>query len=934
MRHPHPDFSSPRIENNPTDANEARVDAAIAEYLQAVETGNTPSLPEFLKRHEGLADDLREFLTDQAAFQRLAAPLTTSAPGIPTEIKSTTPELLPRTFGGFELQRVIGHGGMGIVYAARRLADERSVALKLLHPWLTLDATAVLRFEREAAAAASLQHPHIVPVLEAGSVDGVPFMVMPLIDGESLDQIIRRMASRLTRSVSEGEGERFTALHHEGSRVSVRPRSRFGLVSSGSPPVAPTDTMPTGIPAIIGLTTPARLAHQLADVADALDHAHQRGVIHRDIKPSNLLLTDDGRLLVTDFGLAHVVQQPSLTRTGEAVGSPAYMSPEQLASRGASIPVDRRTDVYSLGATLYELLTGRRPFVGDSREQLLASIQHDDPLPPRRLCPDLPIDLETICLKALEKEPRRRYATAADMAADLRRAAIREPIRARRPSPLARAGRWTLPRRVSLRWLIALTACGVLALGLSMAFWRSRQEAVSARRQQAVDSALVVALTGDLKATEHAIADAERAGVSADWLHMLRGQVAFHRGEYSAAIEHLHLAASTRKPTVAATAMLATAHLAAGSWEDYETLMNEIESRTPITAEDYLFKGEAEVYFDPRLAVRCLDDAIRRRDTPLARLVRAAARTNLAFDTNDLPIAESALRDAAIARDLLPDHPAALLESLNTHIVAAELWSDSGQLDRHDAELSAAERDYESLNPFGHLPTVIHNRSLFLIQTGRDEAACELLRKSKSQYDAPLVAYDFALALYRRGETQSALRVMESRAAGGDSRLSADESFLRVLLWRENGEADRALATYDDLARRYQSGVTAIFRPCLRLLLGQPDSAISESAHLRTTGRRSPLRGAFYDRLLAFNASQLSEAELCDAVAGSRWDQCEAYFFMGLWHLARGDREQARYHFERCVATRCAGFLSWDWSHALLRRIAADPEWPKWIRRG
>ena len=899
--------SSPRIENNPADGNETRVDAAIAEYLHAVDAGNAPSLPEFLQQHADIADELREFLTDRATFQRMAAPLTISVPGVSKASQSTIPELLPRTFGGFELHRVIGRGGMGVVYAARRLADEQPVALKLLHPWLALDSTAVLRFEREAAAAASLQHLHVVPVLEAGSVNAVPFLAMPLIDGQSLDQLIRRAV-----------GERYGAS-----------RRCFAGDIVSTPPVA--SAIPLKVSAR-GLTSPARLAAALADVADALDHAHRRGVIHRDIKPSNLLLTADGRLLVTDFGLAHVVQQPSLTRTGEAVGSPAYMSPEQVASRGTSTPVDGRTDVYSLGATLYELLTGRRPFVGDSREQLLASIQNDEPLPPRRLCPDLPVDLETICLKTLEKNPRRRYATAADLAADLRRFASGQPIRARRPGPLARAAQWTLRQRASSRWLIALTACGVLAIGFSVAVWSSRQEAIAARRQQAIDAALVVALTGDLKATEHAIADAERADVSADWLHMLRGQVAFHRGEYSVAIEQLRSAASTRKPTVAATAMLATAHLAAGSWEDYETLIEEIESRTPITAEDFLFKGEAEVYFDPRKAVRSLDDAIRRRDTPLARLVRTAARANLAFDTNDLLMAESALRDADIARELLPDHPSALLESLNAHVVAAELWSDAGRLDRRDAELSAAERDYATLDPFGHLPTVIHNRALFLVLTGRDEAACELLRKSEAQHDAPLVAYDFALALYRRGETQSAFRVLQSRSAGDDSRLTADEAFLRVLLWRENGESDKALAAYDDLARRYQSGVTAFFRPCLRLLLGQPEAAISESARLRSNGRRSPLRGAFYDRLLAFNAGQLSEAELCKSVIGSRWDQCEAYFFIALRHLSRGDREQARYHFERCVATRCAGFLSWDWSHALLRRLTADPDWPKWIR--
>src|SRR5439155_18409038 len=196
-----------------------------------------------------------------------------------------------------------------------------------------------------------------------------------------------------------------------------------------------------------------------------------------------------------------------------------------------------------------------------------------------------------------------------------------------------------------------------------------------------------------------------------------------------------------------------------------------------------------------------------------------------------------------------------------------------------------------------------------------------------------LVAYDFALALARRNEPLAALHVLESRAAGDVARWTADEAFLRVLLLRETAEPHVALAAYDDVASRYQSGVTAFFRPCLRLLLGQPDEAATESHRLRTAGRKSPLRGAFYDRLLAFNSGELSSTVLLDSVKGSRWDQCEAHFFVALQHLARGDRQQARRHFEHCVATRCAGFLSWDWSHVLLRRLDSQPDWPKWIPR-
>ena len=177
-----------------------------------------------------------------------------------------------------------------------------------------------------------------------------------------------------------------------------------------------------------------------ADVADALQHAHDEGVIHRDIKPSNLLLSAEGRLSLNDFGLARVLEQPGMTMSGEFVGSPLYMSPEQITAGRA--PLDHRTDVYSLGATLYELLTLRPPFPGQQRDQVIGQILHKDPVPPRRNNRRIPVDLETICLKALEKDPDRRYQTAGQMADDLRRCVNRFAISARRIGLIGRVGKW------------------------------------------------------------------------------------------------------------------------------------------------------------------------------------------------------------------------------------------------------------------------------------------------------------------------------------------------------------------------------------------------------------------------------------------------------------------------------------------------------------
>ena len=853
-------MSSPSLDNL-ADAHEDRVDAAIAEFLQAADAGRPLDVSEFLTRHADIADELCEFLADHRGIQRM----TSIHPIIP----------------GYELGDELGRGGMGVVFAARRLTDGRDVAIKVLHPWWQLDASAVERFRREVRAVSRLQHPHIVPILDSGTAEHGPYLVMERIDG---------------RPLNHGSVDGWHALRLcKGRGESPRP------------------SMTLGVP-------PTELALRLADVAEALEESHRNGVIHRDVKPSNLLMTSDGRLLIGDFGLAHVAEEPSLTRTGDAVGSPAYMSPEQVSSRTQGTPIDHRTDIYSLGATLYELLTGRPPFVAESRNQLLAQIAAAEPLPPSQLRADIPRGLEFICLRAIEKSPQRRYSTAAEMAVDLRRFAAGQPTQAERHHTWTSLRRWWRRQSSRARTAASVAIVFVVFVSLGAIAWRNHRELSESRRQHAIDDALLAALSADLNAADREIAVAEQSGVSADWLEMLRGQVAFHRGDYHAAVEHLQSAVTAQPRHVAAQAMLATAHLAAGSWESYESSLAEIESLSATTAEDFLFKGQAESFLDPRLAVRTLDEAIRRRDTPLARLLRAEALTNLASDASDLAAAEAALTDAFIARHMLSKHPAALLQVLDSHAVAADLFRSVGQDARHVEELAAAKHVDRALDEFNHLPTVLHNRVLFRWRSNRDDDAFELLRQAESLHADPLIAYDLALAHARRGETKLALDVLNRRAARSNEfkPLTADEAFLRVWMLHETGDAS-AQSEYQQLAERFPNGLTALFRPALRLLMGQAVQAESESRDLRRTLQLPRLREVFYRRLLAFNSGEISAEDLLANVSDSRWNECEARFFVALKHRAAGDHAMADEQFARCLATRCAGFLAWDWSHVLMR---------------
>jgi eukaryotic-like serine/threonine-protein kinase len=316
---------------------------------------------------------------------------------------------ISQRLGDFEVLREIGRGGMGVVFEARQVSLNRKVALKVLSTGLGLTTKAVQRFHREAEAAAKLHHTNIVPVYATGEENGTHFYAMELIEGPSLDQVIKQL-----RQPREPQSE---LPSHPGGAIQESGTAATGpyfehheqAVGSGL-----TSSSPTSDSQYFD-----NVARMIAGIADALEFAHKQGVIHRDIKPSNLLVSPLGRLSINDFGLARMLEQPGMTMTGEFVGTPAYMSPEQVTA--GRTPLDHRTDIYSLGATLYELLTLQRPFEGKQRDQVLAQIIHKEPRAPRKLNKKVPVDLETICLKALEKDPDRRYQTGGAMAEDLRR---------------------------------------------------------------------------------------------------------------------------------------------------------------------------------------------------------------------------------------------------------------------------------------------------------------------------------------------------------------------------------------------------------------------------------------------------------------------------------------------------------------------------------
>jgi WD40 repeat protein len=355
---------------------------------------------------------------------------------------------------------------MGIVYEAEQMSLHRRVALKVLPFASVLDAKQLARFKNEALAAASLDHPHIVDVLGVGCDRGMHFYAMRLIDGCTLADVIAALRE------GEAPAEPPADTPHSALRTPHLSSTRAVLTTLGL-----SDT---------SRRTPdhyRKIAALIADAADALHHAHEQGVIHRDIKPSNLMLDSRGKLWVTDFGLAHVESNASLTMTGDLMGTLRYMSPEQAS--GSRLGTDHRTDIYSLGVTLYELLTLQPAFSGENRADLLRQIANNDPLPARKHERSIPAELETIIVKSIEKNSRDRYATAVELATDLRHFVADEPIQAKPPTVVQRSAKWARRHRIVViaTFVVACLLLATMALGATLAMVAQTRENLIQRVQ-------------------------------------------------------------------------------------------------------------------------------------------------------------------------------------------------------------------------------------------------------------------------------------------------------------------------------------------------------------------------------------------------------------------------------------------------------------------
>jgi tRNA A-37 threonylcarbamoyl transferase component Bud32/tetratricopeptide (TPR) repeat protein len=389
------------------DAARDPFDSIAEEFAERCRRGESPSIAEYAERYPEHAQRIRELLPPVAMMERLKGRLRNS--GSAANLHEPRLEQL----GEYRIIRELGRGGMGIVYEASQESLGRHVALKVIARHGMLDSKRRQRFQREAQAVARLHHTNIVPIFAAGEYDGLPYYAMQYIRGDGLERLLETW--RRDGLERGDEHWRFVA------RVGIQ-------------------------------------------AAEALQYAHDQGILHRDIKPGNILIDEHQVAWITDFGLAKLAGSDDLTHSGDIVGTLRYLAPEALKGQ-----TDRRGDIYSLGLTLYELLTLRLPFGDLSPSELLRCVTEEQPVRPRKLDRSIPHDLETIVLKATAREPAHRYATAGELADDLRAFVDDRPIRARRASAPERLGRWCRRNKV-LAGTMAFAA-GMLILALAGVSW-------------------------------------------------------------------------------------------------------------------------------------------------------------------------------------------------------------------------------------------------------------------------------------------------------------------------------------------------------------------------------------------------------------------------------------------------------------------------------
>jgi serine/threonine protein kinase len=832
--------------------------------------------------------------------------------------------------GRYKLLEQIGEGGMGTVWVAEQMEPvKRRVALKLIKPGM--DSRQVLsRFEAERQALALMDHPNIAKVYDGGMTDeGRPFFVMEYVKGMPITE------------------------YCENARLSIQERLKLFI-----------------------------------PVCQAVQHAHQKGVIHRDLKPSNILIClYDGQPVpkVIDFGLAKAMHQPLTEHTlytahGLMVGTPIYMSPEQAEFN--NLDVDTRTDIYSLGVILYELLTGTTPlekkhFKDAAFQEILRLIKDVEPqrpslklstsvslpaiaaqrsLEPAQLSRAVRGDLDWIVMKSLEKERSRRYESASGLARDVERFLENEPIHARPPSAVYRLRKFATRNKAAVA--AALLIAASLVLGITVSTWqailatRARQQtarelirAVKAEeesadnlrqlQQVAREWATSETLTGDPQRAESAIRLAEAANVSKAWTEILRAQSEVDQGLHDAAVSRLSPMAENAASLadddlrLAVYSVMAYAHILKGggdvAYAGFIQRANALQ-RDP-GPEAGMFKAMAEIWFNPEDAISTLDAAIKKRPYPACMLIRANA---LSFTGGDLSTVEKALQDLSYFRLFAGPTSSLFIAEMNAHLAGFDIAqrSNAAAASEHLRHLSSAAIRLEQLPRTLLTATYLDG---FYYREGRLEKIIENAKRLNWGV-SPTFAYA-AANLYELSLDPSQTLILLNQLQIDDQNPSLLQ--LKAHLFAESPETHHEVRTVArQLIDSNPDSPNARFNAAAMLhFAGFPaDAKLEAQRALEHLGDRTRLHWGI-DQPLRFLSGEWAEDTLRKESESWVVKRCSAHYILGVAALAKGDRQRARREFEGSVATGAFASYLYYWSEAYLARMSRDPNWPAWIEK-
>lgn len=865
-------------------ADGSLLEEAVNRYMEELADGRQPDQQAYLTAYPQLARSLRGVFKTLGFIEAAGKSL-----GAPTLEAGSR-------LGEFRILREIGRGGMGVVYEAVQTSLNRRVALKVLPPNVMLSPNALERFHREAQTGGRLHHTNIVPVYAVGEQQGINYYAMQFIEGRSLAYYLRTVRER----------------PHEVSRDHFRRVARWGQ-----------------------------------QVAEALDHAHSQGVLHRDIKPANLMLDKQDNVWVFDFGLARIEDNPTITETGDLLGTVRYMSPEQAG--GGRQPVDHRADIYSFGATLYELAAFVPAFEDESRARLLEHVIHEEPQPLRQIMPSIPRDLETIIQKCMRKPPDQRYQRALEIAEDLRRFIDGEPIRAR-PTPLhVRLKRWIGRHRWQTAACVLVLAS--IAIG-SLANRTLRRQEGERCLKQAYEAIL---FDQEYQRGSERLDRAERLGMASATLHLYRGLIPLFNEQPWLAIPHLETARRLDPSDLSSCYALSRALFDSGDVHTGQRMLDQEGSRRPDTALGWFLRGLGQGRYRPSEGIACYDHALELQPDFVAAILERSAWRGVRLMTDgrreDL---RPMLNDVDAVVVFRPNASLSYASRARAWLAAAAYAATQADLrDQETPWLANCRADLDRALKLRHPndPRAFSLRGAFSRYVGdfKDSAtaygrALEIHRRVWGESNAPFV-HARAVALHALGDVDAALT--EITAA---SELFPGYYVImlhQAILLAEQGQIDEARKVCRKTLLVQKSHATGlIFTAAVMSLLGASDEVRNLVGSLQ---ERDPA-DLSYENLegldplasssapppgyldeLGYLSGDLDAEQLMTAAGKEPGRVCEASFLVALRELGAGRRATGVQALQTCLDTRIFIYGEHRFAQVFLERIKADPSWPRWI---